>query len=149
MFKNDSISFIYRLLCLLTFIFVIIFVESYITLIMLGIFFFILTFKNYSLKDVSLSLLSFFVLLLGYFFNNYLFLRLILIVDYVFYYLDVSMLNNRNKKEERKVKESKIGENAYYRFNNKKKLLQSKITSMETLYLVVHFIILLFSIMVG
>ena len=113
MFKKDQIDLIYRVICLVAFIMVILFDNSLITLIGLEFVFFLLTYKEEKAFYVALYLFSFIFSCLGYVAANYGLIKFILIIDYIVYYLNIPSLNilvkktidyYANNKKERDIK---------------------------------------------
>ncbi len=159
MFKKDQIDLIYRVICLVAFIMVILFDNSLITLIGLEFVFFLLTYKEEKAFYVALYLFSFIFSCLGYVAANYGLIKFILIIDYIVYYLNIPSLNilvkktidyYANNKKERDIKEEseEISENEYYRFKTNNNL-KRHLSLQETFYITIHLILLFISILVG
>ena len=137
MFPKNKVNLIYRLLCLISYLIVIAFVNSLVTTIILLVFFTILGICEKSFRDIEFIIISLAICGLCYLFNNYILLKIILIIDYSFYFLDTSYY-----RQEDEVVDTKN----YLRFKKNKKKGSNNITAV---YLTVHLGLLFFAIVVG
>ena len=140
MFPKNKISFIYRLLCLVCYIGVILLVNSIISLIVLFIFYSILALSERSFRNIEFIIVSIIVLLLCYLLNNYWLFKILLIMEYCFYFLDTSYYV---------VDEViSVDEKDYIRFKNNKKKKKGS-NNLLAVYLTVHLVLLFVAIVVG
>jgi len=137
MFPKNKVNLIYRLLCLISYLIVIAFVNSLVTTIILLVFFTILGICEKSFRDIEFIIISLAICGLCYLFNNYILLKIILIIDYSFYFLDTSYY-----RQEDEVVDTKN----YLRFKKNKKKGSNNITAV---YLTVHLGLLFVAIVVG
>ncbi len=137
MFPKNKVNLIYRLLCLISYLIVIAFVNSLVTTIILLVFFTILGICEKSFRDIEFIIISLAIWGLCYLFNNYILLKIILIIDYSFYFLDTSYY-----RQEDEVVDTKN----YLRFKKNKKKGSNNITAV---YLTVHLGLLFVAIVVG
>lgn len=165
MFNKENINLIYRVICLFIYSFVVIFSNSNITLITLAILFFIFTRNVNNFFYVFLYLLSFVFFLVGYASNSYGLFKFFLIIEYMYYFLDIPgmqifvnkavdkiIVEKKENIEKGEVdKEQDIDEYNYLRFESfrKKSTKKYKADMKTTLYITVHFVILFLSIIVG
>ena len=141
MFPRNKISIIYRLLCLISYIIVIIMTSSIKTLIVISIVFWFFASCEKSFRNIELIVLTIIFLLLSYSIGNYLLFRIILLIDYLFYFIGSGYYY-----EEKEVK--KIDEKKYIRFQNNKKKKKGT-GNITAIYLTVHLVLLFVAIMVG
>ena len=139
MFPKNKINIIYRLLCLLCYIGVILFINSTTTLIILFIFYIVLALSERSFRNIEFIIVSIIVLLLCYLLSNYWLFKIMLIIEYSFYYLDTSYYI-----ETKEV----INEKDYIRFKNNKKKKKG-LNNIIAVYLTVHLVILFVAIVAG
>ena len=142
MFPKNRINIIYRLLCLICYIGVIIITKSNTTLIVLFIAYALFGLSEKCFRNIAFVFISLLILLMCYLLNNYLLLRIILLIEYIFYFIDTSYYYEE-------IEDTKISQKEYLRFiklNKKKKKGSSNITA---LYLTVHLVVLFLAIMVG
>ena len=139
MFPKNKINIIYRLLCILCYIGVILFINSTTTLIILFIFYIVLALSERSFRNIEFIIVSIIVLLLCYLLSNYWLFKIMLIIEYSFYYLDTAYYI-----ETKEV----INENDYIRFKNNKKKKKG-LNNIIAVYLTVHLVILFVAIVAG
>ena len=172
MFKKNCVDLIYRVICLATFVFVILFSKSIVTLSALTVFFFFITKSDNDFLFIFFYLLSMLFFAVAYFVDNYVLLKIIAIIEYSYYFLNLprvdKLINDKvnlyldkclNIQEEKKVekkgeavvKENNESEIDYMRFkaSRKTKKAEKKSDLIPTLYLAIHFFILLVSIAIG
>ena len=94
MFPRNKVDLIYRLLCLLAFIFVIVFINSLVTLFIIALVFLVFSITEKRFENYFLYILTLVLFLICMSINNYFLLKIILIIDYVHYYLNVSVLDD-------------------------------------------------------
>ena len=143
MFPRNKVDYLYRILCLLAFLIVIIFVDSSITIYIIFFAFYILTFMEKRIENIFLYIvtgISFIICLLT---KNYLLLRIVLIIDYIHYFLNNESLNDFNDTDDRL-----INEKYYIRFENRKERNVDN-NKICTIFVIVHMILLLLSIVGG
>lgn len=143
MFPRKKIDLINVIFSLLAFVFVIVFVESITTLIILEVFFFIMTYKEGKIHYMICYLLAILSFLLGYVTEYLVIMKIILIIEYIYYFLDdccfIKTILRKKSEERRKID---ISENEYYRF---KEVSHNN----YLVFITVHFLVLLLSIVVG
>ena len=138
MFPKNRINIIYRFLCLLSYIAVIFLIDSSITMFVLLFVYIFLALSEHSFRDIEFVILTLILLLISYFISNYLIFKIMLAIDYCFYFLDTTYCIV--EKETVKVKK-----NDYVRFVKIKK----GSTNITAVYLTVHLVLLLLAIVVG
>ena len=162
MFEKKNIDLIYRLICLIVFLVVILFDRSMITLCILALFFVLVTKNDNSFSFLFLYLLTFMMFCISYMSGDYSLLKLAIIVDYFYYFLNIpgvkmivnkliNKLMNSNLKIE-KNEEQDESDNDYLRFKKNLKLDKMIIKRVDfgtTLYVTIHFVVLFISIVVG
>ena len=139
MFPKNKINILYRLLCLLSFMAVIVFTKSTITLIVLLLIYCFLGLSEKSFRNIEFMVIGIILLLFCYLLDNYLLLRIILSIDYIFYFLDTSYYFDDEDIE--------ISQKDYVRFANKKKKKGS--SDLSALYVTIHLVLLVIAIVVG
>ena len=141
MFPRNKVDLIYRLLCLLAFIFVIVFINSLVTLFIIALVFLVFSITEKRFENYFLYILTLVLFLICMSINNYFLLRVILIIDYVHYYLNVSVLDDDifDNELERNQK--------YIRFKEEKKERKDN-NLLCTIFVTVHIIVLLLAIVV-
>ena len=175
MFKKDKIDFVYRLVCLITFCFVILFSNNILTLALLSFFFFLSTKNENNILYTFFFLFSFIFFAFGYLGeNNYFISKIFIIAGYLYYFLIIPSITNKIKKnvdiyldkkfhiEEKNadkssnenfdkiVDEKNNNEHNYIRFaNNHKKKVIKKDDLPTTIYVTYHLTILLLTIVLG
>ncbi len=146
MFQNSKINIIYRLICLLSFVFVIVKVNSFITLSLLTIAFYLFTKSHNNLLLFWLHVITFIVYIISFITNNYIILRIILIIGLSYYFLFTNYEVRGMISSGKKVSVDKY----FIRFkehNNRKVFINNNLDS--TYYITVHLLILFITIMVG
>lgn len=163
MFKKESIDLIYRLICLVTFLFAILFVNSIVTLTLLLLLFLLLTKKESDFTFLAFAFLSFIFFVVASMTDNYLLFKLIIIVGYAYYFLVIpnlvliinnfveKMVGSKKKVIDEEEVDEEISETELIRF---KKLREKKVNTKgfdlnSTIYLTVHLGLLFISILVG
>lgn len=172
MFKKNCVDLIYRVICLCTFVVVIIFSKSLITLAALTIFFFFITKSDNDFLFIFFYLLSMLFFAIVYFTEDFLTLKLISIIEFSYYFLNIprvdKLLDDKlniyldrrlgiqdDAKGEAKVEaKTKVNESEldYIRFKpsrREQKVVSKKSDLIPTLYLTVHLIALFVSIAIG
>lgn len=156
MFEKEKIDLIYRVICLLTFMFVTLLVKNIITLAILILFFYFSIKKENDLVYFFLSILTFLSFAVGYVADNYTLLKLMLMIDYIYYFLSIPSVNAlinsmlSRKKEESADLENEMSEEELFRFKNiKNKKKKRELNLSGTIYLTFHLGILFLSIVVG
>ena len=162
MFQKRKIDLLYRLICLLTFTIVIIFIRSFITLALLVLIFYVFTKNDGRFLSVFLYIVTFLAFVVSYYANNFDLLKFVVILDFIYYFLDIPTLEEmiddmytpKEKNEEVKekpVKSSLINNDSYYvRFSGVPKKKKSKKGNFAiTVYLTLHLVLLFVAIMVG
>ncbi len=140
MFPKNRINIIFRLLCLISYAIVILTINSVKTLIILSIVYCFFALGEKSFRNIELIILSIVLLWISHLLNNYLLFRIILAIDYIFYYLDAGYY----VREEEKIV---VSEKDYIRFKNTNKKKGSN--NIVAIYLTVHLALLFLAIMVG
>lgn len=156
MFEKEKIDLIYRVICLLTFMFVTLLVKNIITLAILILFFYFSIKKENDLVYFFLSILTFLSFAVGYVADNYTLLKLMLMIDYIYYFLSIPSVNAlinsmlSRKKEKSTDLENEMSEEELFRFKNiKNKKKKRELNLSGTIYLTFHLGILFLSIVVG
>ena len=138
MFPKNKICLLYRLLCLVCYIGVILLVDSITSLIVLFIFYSILAISEKSFRNIEFIIISMIILLICYLLNNYWLFKIMLIFEYCFYFLDTSYYV---------IDEViSVDEKDYIRFKNNKKKGSNNLLAV---YLTVHLVLLFVAIVVG
>ena len=140
MFPRSKVNLLYRLLCLLAFLLVIIFISDYITLLILTIAFYVLTFLERDIRIIFLQIITIILFIFCLSMNSYLLLQIILIINYIYYFLGVNYGCISDEIIERNQR--------YIRFENNNKRKEDN-NMLCTIFVTVHIMILLLSIMVG
>ncbi len=138
MFQKNKIYLIYRLLCLICFIAVILLVNSIKSLLVLFVFYCFFALTERSFKNIELIVISIVILALSYLFSGYMLFRIILVIDYLFYYLDTTYYD---------IDDEEINEKELIRFKRKEK--KKGLNNMTALYITVHLVVLFIGIWVG
>ena len=140
MFPKNKINIIYRLLCLISFIVVILLVNSVKSLIILFVAFSFFALCERNFKNIELIVVTLVTLGLSYLLGGYLLFRILLIIDYAIYFLDMEYYEEDDEDDD-------ISEEEYMRFEKKK---EGKVTNnINAIYLTVHLVILFIAILVG
>ena len=142
MFPKNKIDLFYRLLCLFSYIGVIFLIKSIAPIMILFVIYCVLALTERSFRNIELLVISLIILFICYLFDNYWVFRIMLSIDYIFYFLDTSYYIDED------VEEIKLSEKDYVRFKkvDKKKKGSNNITA---LYLTVHLGLLFLAIMVS
>ena len=140
MFPKNKISLLYRILCLVCYIGVIMVVNSTTTLIVLLVAYGLFALSERSFRNIELIVVTLFILWISYLLGNYLFFKVMLIIDYIIYFIDTSYYDIDE--------ELKVSEKDYIRFKNNKKKKKGS-NDILALYLTVHLVILFVAIVVG
>ena len=146
MFQNSRINIILRIVCLLTFIMVIIFSNSFITLSLLTVYFYLFT-RNDHLPFVILwRIITIIVFLICCFTNNLYLLKIVLCLGLAYYFL-INPYGNIDDEIEEKVELDKY----IIRFKKIKIIRKEAINRnmIHTIYITVHLFILFITIVVG
>lgn len=143
MFQNSRINLILRIVCLIMFILVILLNHSFITLSLLTIFFYAFTRNEKDLLILWWDIITIITFLFSYFTNNFVLLKIVLILGLSYYFLFVPYRN--------KVSKNKLVIDKYFlRFkNNKKGKDIIDMNLVNAIYITVHLFILFVTIMVG
>lgn len=168
MFDKSKINLIYRIICLLVYIIVILFSENIATNIILSVLFLIITKKENNLFFIFLYFMTFMFFFVSHMNNNYMLFKTILVIDYIYYFLNIPSIKyfinklvdkifykiTTLKQEERSIdkKQNKDSYYEYMRFSQFRRSLKSlslKSDLLTTTYVTIHFVILFLSIMVG
>ena len=140
MFPKNRINIICRLLCLISYIVVILLINSPTTLIVLFLLYCFFGLCEKSFRNIEFIVLTIIIWGLCYLLKNYLLLKIMLIISYSFYFLDTSYYVVE-------VEEVKVTEKDYIRFKKRKKKKGSN--DIIAVYLTVHLVLLFLAIMVG
>lgn len=179
MFKNYNISLICRIICLLTFVLVIIFIDNLYVLGILACIIFILVRLDNNIIISIIMILNFIGFMAGYVNGSFLLLRILLIISYSYYFLKdniykekVKIIDNKDmlydkilKRNENKIKSIMKGEivdqeiikdKSDYDFMEyqhkgfeKKYSINKDISMQEVFYVLVHLFLLFISIIIG
>lgn len=137
MFPKNRISIIYRLLCLVCYIGVILVVNNVTTLIVLFIAYSLFGLSERSFRNIEFIIVTLIILGLCYLLKNYWLFKIMLIINYCFYYLDTSYYS---------IEDEVVSEKEYIRFKKNKKKGSN---NMVALYLTVHLTVLFVALVVG
>lgn len=138
MFPKNKVNLIYRLLCLICFIVVIIMINSLKSLIVLFIAYSILALLERSFRNIELIIISLLLLGLSYLLGYYWIFKVILLIDYAFYFIDSSYYEEEDEL---------IDKEDYIRFKKSNKKKGSN--NITAIYLTIHLVILFVAILVG
>ena len=132
-------NLLYRIACLITYIIVILFIDSFISLFLLFLLFCISICGRLTFKSIIFLLINFLVMLYGFFTHQYLVFRIVLLIDYIYYFL----IEKKGLDNSILEKNKQIGEMNYdiICFSYERENI--------FLYLIFYFGLLLFIIMVG
>ena len=148
MLQNRKVHILCRIICLITFVLVTVHVNSFITLSLLTIAFYLFT-RNDNDKVLLLwYVITIIVFLISYLTSSYWILKIVLIIDLGYYFLNKPSQLFDNFVV---VKNNIVFNKYFIRFKEVNKKRKDEIDSnlICTIYLVVHMFILLVSIMVG
>ena len=141
MFPKNKINIIYRLLCLVSYLIVILTINSLVSLIMLLVIYILFAIAEKNFRNIELVVVSVVLFLLCHSVNNYLLMKIMLLVDYGFYFLDTSYYVDE--------KDSiSISQKEYVRFKeiNEKK---EGTNNLIAIFVTIHLVLLVIAIMVG
>lgn len=141
MFPKNKINIIYRLLCLISYVVVLLMINSYMSQLILFIAFGVLAICERNFRNIELIVITVIILGICYLFNNYLLFRIMLSIDYAFYFLDSTYSYEKE--------EIKINKNEYVRFKKNSNGKKEGSNNITAVYLTVHLGILFLAIMVG
>ena len=141
MFPKNKINIVYRILCLICYSLVILLINNNASLIVLLILYCILALLEKSFRNIELIIISIILLWVSYLLKNYVLFRIILVIDYSFYFIDASYYIG----EERSI----VKENDYIRFKKVNKKNKKGLNNMLAMYLTVHLVVLLLVIVIG
>ena len=141
MFPKNRINIIYRILCLLSFAVVIIMINSTITLSLLFFTYCILALSEKNFRNIEFVVVTFVLLLICYWLDNYILLKIMLLIDYAFYFLDTAYYIDD-------LEEVKISKKDYVRFVNKKEKKKGT-NNITAIYITLHLVLLVIAIVVG
>ncbi len=144
MFPKSKVNVFYRVLCMLAYMGVVLFIDSKITLIILMIGFFIYTINEKKVENIYLyvaTIVSFVMCLtIGYYFL----LRIMVFFDYMYYFLSAPSYDDLLLEEEIDTDQK------YIRFKEIKKKKKKEDNNMLcTIFVTVHMVVLLLAIVVG
>ncbi len=143
MFHRDKIDLIYRLLCLFAFMLTIIFVDSFISLFIIMLLFIVFSFTENRFENYFLYILTTLVLLFCLSMKSYFLFRIVLIIDYVHYCLNVDTLRDFDEDD---FEEERNQE--YIRFKKEKEERKNN-NLLCTVFVTVHLVILLLAVVIG
>ena len=142
MFPKNKINIIFRILCLISYSTVILVVNSTKTLIILGIVYCFFAFCEKNFRNIELIIASIIFLWLSYTLNNFIFFKIMLLIDYCIYFLESGYYV-----EEKTITAS--SEQDYIRFKSVKKKKKKGTSNIVAVYLTAHLVVLFLAIMVG
>ena len=146
MFQNNRVNLIYRIVCLLTFIAVIIHTKSFVTLAILSLAFYLFTKDRCGYIIGICHTITIIVFLISYFINDYWLLKIVLIFDLIYYFMFITyqeklIISDSN--------DNYISSKSLIRFaNNRRKDIENN-NMLNTMYVTIHLIILFIAILVG
>ncbi len=179
MFKNNNISLICRIICLLTFVSVILFVDNLYVLGILAIIVFLLVRLDNNIFISILMVLNFIGFMVGYTCKYYILIRLLLVISYSYYYLKdnvkykkIEIFSNydiiydklfkRNQKKLKNIKEGEVIDKDIIKNKTEYDLEEFKnrgfvktyqknnnISMQEIFYVLFHLFLLFISIIIG
>ncbi len=148
MFQNSVINIVFRVICLLTFAMVIYFTNSFITLGLLTIVFYLFTRNDNFLFMLWLHIVTIITFLFCYFTNNFILLKTVLLCGLAIYFL-VDPYGNKytiiNKPKKVTLNKYLI---RFKKFDLDRKDVINK-NYLNAIYITVHLFILFITIMVG
>ena len=149
MFPRNKVDFLYRMLCLIAFLLVIIFIYSSTTVTIIALAFYVLTIFEKRFENIFLYIVTGIVFILCLTMGSYILLRIITVIDYLHYFLNTDTLDDFDDLEDISY-EVKRDEH-YIRFENKKikKIERKDNNRLCTIFVVVHMVLLLLAIVVG
>ena len=144
MFPKNKINIIFRLLCLISYIIVIFVTNSARTLVIIGVIYALFALGEMSFRNIELIVISIVLLWISHLLDNYILFRIILLIDYCFYFLDTTYYYV----EEKPIKKE-FNEKNYIRFKNTREKKKKGSSNINAIYLTVHLVLLFLAIMVG
>lgn len=145
MFQNNRISIILRIVCLVTFIIVILFNKSIITLSLLTIFFYSFTRNENDSLLFWWNIITIISFIISYITGHLYLLKIVLTIGLSYYFL---VINHQDIEESNK--KVFVIDKYFYRFKNntlRKDVID--INLINAIYITVHLFILFVTIMVG
>ena len=140
MFPKNKINILYRILCLICYVGVILVINNIRTLVVLYVAFIVFALNERSFRNIELIIITGLTLWISTLIDSNIFFKILLLIDYALYFLDASYYNIEE--------EATISENDYIRFKNNKKKKKGS-NNILALYLTLHLVILFVAIMVG
>ena len=140
MFPKNKIDIFYRVLCLISYIIAIFIVNSLTTIIILAVIYAIFALCEKNFRNIELIVISVIIYIICSLLDNYLLFKIMLIINYCFYYLDTGYY----EVDEKVV----VTKKDYIRFSNGKKKKGST-NNLLAVYLTVHLGLLVIAILVG
>ena len=138
MFPRNKINNFYRLLCLICYIVVIYMINGFNSLLMLLFTYIFLGLCERKFTHIELIVITMIIFGLCCMFDNYITLKIILIIDYIYYFLSPTY-----------DEYEPISKEEYIRFAKIKKKRKKYSNNIIAIYLTVHLVILFLTIMVG
>ena len=145
MFPRDKVDYLYRILSLLAFLIVILFINSSTTVIIIALAFFILTIMEKRVENIFLYIVTIIVFLICFSMKNYLLLRIICCVDYIHYFLNNETIDYDYDDYDDDIVIKR--DERYIRFEKKKERVVNN-NGLCTLFVLVHMVLLLLAIVV-
>lgn len=147
--KNHNVDIIYRLICFVVFSVVLLSLKNLTSFLVLLFFLFINSFSEKNNTFPLLYLLCIIMFIISFYLDKFIFIRIILIISYLYYFINVTKLNIIFKTKGQI--EKKENENDYVRFKNSKEedINTIEINLNTTIYVTIHFLFLFISILVG
>ena len=131
MFPKNKINILIRLLCLISYIIVIFSVNSLTTLIALHVAYCLLSLFEINFRSFAFIIVTLVFLWICSIYGNYLLFRIMLLIEYCFYFLDTTYYV-----EEKEV--VKINQKDYVRFKNMNKKKKKGLNNTIAVYIVLH-----------
>lgn len=146
MFPRNKIDYLYRILCLLAFLIVIIFINSSTTISIITLSFLVLTIMEKRVENIFLYVLTIIGFVICLSMKNYFLLRIIGCIDYVYYFLNNDYIDDYEEIDE---SNSIINRDEHYiRFKKEKERVVNN-NGLCTIFVLVHMLLLLLAIVVG
>ena len=142
MFPRNRVDVLYRLLCLIVFIITILFIDSSLTVIIISISFYLLTISERRIENIFLYVITIVAFIMCLVLDHYLLLRLVTVIDFIHYYLNVDTVISEDESLEITRDEH------YIRFKKEERKIDNN-NKLCTIFVLVHMIILLVAIVVG
>ena len=143
MFPRGKVDLLYRILCMLAYVSVIIFINSNTTLFIVILAFFLFTITERRFENYFLYGITALAFIISFTLGNYILLRIAVVIDYIYYFLSVETLDD----EIMEVKRDQY----YVRFDTKRKerIKKQDNNVLCTLFVTVHLVLLLLTVLVG